>query len=61
MSNVVQENSLRAALPYTVPSRRADGSLYMRNMNTRRVNETSAKALEINRTIWNAATDLLVA
>lgn len=54
--NVIQENSLRYSMDYTIKIKGTDET---RNMTTRTVNPSSAKAVSINRMVWDAATLLL--
>jgi hypothetical protein len=60
--NVLQENALRFGMRYQ--TRTVDtvtGQAVERNMNARRVSEQSIKAIDLNASIWDAATALLTA
>jgi hypothetical protein len=57
--NRIQENSIRMRMPYGRVTRNAQGAIQYRNMHTRRLNESSVKALDINRELWNIATTYL--
>lgn len=59
--NVIQENLLRRGFRYQTETVDAQGITLVRNGTARRVREESVKAIELNASIWDAATQLLKA
>ena len=59
--NVIQENVLRYGLRYQIASTAQDGTAQTRNMTARKVREESVRAIDLNASIWDAATQLLKA
>lgn len=57
--NVIQENVLRYGMRYQINSTAQDGTVSIRNMNARKVREESVKAIDLNASIWDAASKLL--
>ncbi len=57
--NVVQENALRSKMPYLRVSRKLDGTLQYRNLKTRGAKDSSAKAIEVNKMIWDIGSQFL--
>lgn len=60
--NVLQENAIRFGLRYQAHQENEQGvTINVRNMVTRKINENSVRAIELNASIWDAASDLLKA
>lgn len=59
--NVIQENVLRFGLRYQVQSTDVNGVQSIRNQSARKVREESVKAIDLNASIWDAASKLLIA
>lgn len=59
--NVVQENIMRYGVKYQIETQDANGVTNIRNQTARKVREESVKAIELNASIWDAATKLLQA
>lgn len=59
--NVIQENVIRFGMRYQINSTAQDGTIQSRNMTARKIKEESVKAIDINASIWDAATKLLKA
>lgn len=57
--NVIQENVIRYGLRYQLTSTDEHGSTRTRNQLTRKVKEESVKAIDLNASIWDAATKML--
>lgn len=59
--NVLQENALRFGVRYqTSVTNQETGETRIRNVNARKVSETSIKAIDLNASIWDAAAKLLI-
>lgn len=58
--NVIQENTLRHGFQYQIESTAQNGVKTIRNQTTRRINEQSVRAIDLNASIWDAATKLLI-
>lgn len=62
VANVLQENAQRYGIGYQTFQTNDQGvTTGVRNMVTRRVNENSERAIDLNATIWDAASQLLAA
>ena len=62
VTNVLQENAMRYGMRYQQLQHNEQGvTTGVRNAVTRRVDENSARAIELNASIWDAATALLAA
>jgi hypothetical protein len=61
VTNVLQENAQRFGIRYQTQSLNKDQQLITRNMVSRKVNENSVRAIELNASIWDAASQLLTA
>jgi hypothetical protein len=59
VANVLQENATRFGMRYQTQSVTNENQVITRNMITRRINENSEKAIELNASIWDAASELL--
>lgn len=59
--NVIQENVLRFGLRYQITSVDQNGIQTIRNQTARKVREESVRAIDLNASIWDAATKLLKA
>lgn len=59
--NVIQENAIRYGLRYQIETTSENGTVSIQNRVTRRVREESVKAIDLNASIWDAATKLLTA
>lgn len=64
VTNVLQENAMRFGLRYTterLTNRTNDEGMQrvVRNIVSRKINENTEKAIELNASIWDAATELL--
>ena len=59
--NVIQENVLRFGLRYQIETTAQDGTVSIQNRTARKVREESVKAIDLNASIWDAATKLLKA
>jgi hypothetical protein len=59
--NVIQENVLRFGLRYQINSTDQNGVQTIRNATARRVGPETVKAIDLNASIWDAATELLKA
>lgn len=59
--NVIQENAIRHGISYQTTGIDERGLTIVRNNTTRRIKEESATAIELNASIWDAATKLLIA
>ncbi len=59
VTNVLQENAIRFGLQYQTKSMNALNQPIVRNMVSRKIQENSVKAIELNSTIWDAAATLL--
>jgi len=61
VANVLQENATRFGIRYTTQSQDENGVINMRQYTSRRINEASVKAIELNASIWDIATKLITA
>lgn len=59
--NVIQENIIRHGVSYQTISTDKNGITRSRFLNTKKLNEQSVAAIDLNGTIWDLATDLLTA
>lgn len=59
--NVIQENVLRYGVRYQVQTQDENGVVNLRNQTARKVREESVRAIDLNASIWDAATKLLKA
>ena len=59
--NVIQENVLRFGLRYQTNSVAQDGTVNVRNITAGKVRKESVLAIDLNASIWDAATKLLKA
>ncbi len=59
--NVIQENVLRYGIRYQIENVDDNGNTQRQNRTARKVREESVKAIELNASIWDAATKLLKA
>jgi hypothetical protein len=57
--NVIQENVLRYGLRYQINSVDQNGTTQIRNQTARKIREESVRAIDVNASIWDAATQLL--
>lgn len=61
VTNVLQENATRFGLRYSTTTTDLQGQTVVRNFTTRRINEASVKAIDLNASIWDIATGLVKA
>ena len=61
VANVLQENATRFGIRYTTQSQDENGVTNLRHYTSRRINEASVKAIELNASIWDIATNLVKA
>lgn len=59
--NVLQENVMRYGIRYQTARVDEFGTVHERNMTARRVSDKSVKAIDLNASIWDAASKLLIA
>jgi len=59
--NVIQENIIRFGLRYQTVSQDENGVQNVRNMTARKIKTESVKAIDLNASIWDAATQLIKA
>ena len=57
--NVLQENAIRFGIRYQTETLDAQGQTVIRNGTARRISEQSVKSIDLNASIWDAATALL--
>ncbi len=59
--NVIQENVFRYGIRYQIENTNEQGIVQIQNRTARKVREESVKAIDLNASIWDAATKLLKA
>lgn len=61
VTNVIQENVIRYGMRYQTRQLSDHGAVLVRNSVTRKVDEQGLSAIELNASIWDAATKILTA
>lgn len=59
VANVLQENATRYGIRYRTQNTNEQGIVTVRDYTSRRINEASVKAVELNSTIWDIAAGML--
>lgn len=57
--NVIQENVIRFGVRYQIETTFQNGTVSIQNRSTRKIKEESVNAIDLNSSIWDAATKLL--